>query len=417
MSGALNPRLYYGAMRSNGSKLKPAGSAGIVGGGFSGLTTAIALARSGLQVTLFEEHRRVGWPPHCTGVVSKRVISNLEVITGAPLPSYIIERRYRGAIICGEYSCKRFNVAGGVFKLNRTALEEYLLSIAEKYGAEARLASRVHRVGCDGSIRTKDSTYEYNAVVLAEGLKGKLRSKLGIGYAGRYAYGVNIHVPPDICKSELPPGASYDASYVYSIFSRSYTPGYKWVVPLPSGCIIGVASLQPSNLREFASRISKVYGHSIAYRVHQVAYGGPLLLGHDPPKRYSCGRVVAAGDAAGLAKPLSGGGLYPQSEVARILAETGDPGILREAIATVARRLAIAAPLARLLLSRPDLIRCAILALDDSQVNDADYDNHWRTALRMARQTSLYRLLKCDFPGSLYAILALLRGLTRIALP
>ncbi len=43
----------------------------IVGGGPAGLFAGMGLARAGYQVDLFEEHRDVGMPVHCTGVLAR----------------------------------------------------------------------------------------------------------------------------------------------------------------------------------------------------------------------------------------------------------------------------------------------------------------------------------------------------------
>ncbi|MEM0121448.1 MAG: NAD(P)-binding protein, partial [Thermoprotei archaeon] len=41
----------------------------IVGGGPAGLLAAAKLSEAGFRVTLFEEHVKVGFPEHCTGIV------------------------------------------------------------------------------------------------------------------------------------------------------------------------------------------------------------------------------------------------------------------------------------------------------------------------------------------------------------
>ena len=42
----------------------------VVGAGPAGLFTALLLAQEGLDVVVFEEHAAVGFPTHCTGIVS-----------------------------------------------------------------------------------------------------------------------------------------------------------------------------------------------------------------------------------------------------------------------------------------------------------------------------------------------------------
>src|SRR4051812_22678836 len=51
----------------------------IVGGGPGGLYAAGQLARRGFDVAVFEEHREVGQPVHCTGVLAAETFEDFDV--------------------------------------------------------------------------------------------------------------------------------------------------------------------------------------------------------------------------------------------------------------------------------------------------------------------------------------------------
>src|SRR5207249_12214093 len=51
----------------------------VVGAGPAGSRTARNLARAGLRVRLLEEHRRVGVPSHCSGLISRRTLREAEI--------------------------------------------------------------------------------------------------------------------------------------------------------------------------------------------------------------------------------------------------------------------------------------------------------------------------------------------------
>ena len=51
----------------------------VIGGGPSGLVAAARLARAGLDVTVLEEHREIGAPTHCTGIVSMEMAELVKV--------------------------------------------------------------------------------------------------------------------------------------------------------------------------------------------------------------------------------------------------------------------------------------------------------------------------------------------------
>ena len=52
------------------------------------------------------------------------------------------------------------------------------------------------------------------------------------------------------------------------------------------------------------------------------AYGGPVILGPPPASDMLYkNNIVVVGDAGGLTKPLTGGGLFPNALLARLLEE------------------------------------------------------------------------------------------------
>src|SRR6266487_5970826 len=59
----------------------------VVGAGPAGSRTARNLARAGLRVRLLEEHRRVGVPSHCSGLISPRTLREAEISEDAIIHS------------------------------------------------------------------------------------------------------------------------------------------------------------------------------------------------------------------------------------------------------------------------------------------------------------------------------------------
>ena len=51
----------------------------VVGAGPAGSRTARDLARRGFRVLLLEEHRTVGVPSHCSGLISLRTLRESEI--------------------------------------------------------------------------------------------------------------------------------------------------------------------------------------------------------------------------------------------------------------------------------------------------------------------------------------------------
>src|SRR5512136_1476193 len=75
--------------------MKEVGDAAVVGAGPTGSFAALKLAQSGLDVTVYEEHKEVGVPSHCAGHLS---IEGMRRLGMCPLPSGIVENTYRGVV-------------------------------------------------------------------------------------------------------------------------------------------------------------------------------------------------------------------------------------------------------------------------------------------------------------------------------
>ncbi len=348
----------------------------VVGGGFWGLVSALALARSGYRVVLLEEHRRLGIPEHCTGLVSRRVVDAL----GPPVASSIVAW-YPHFNLCGPRTCIRVEPEGGVYKIDRVIVEERLREAAESEGVDVRLGVRVKAVEPSGSLKLRGGSDSFDAVVLAEGATGRLRFNLGAGYMGGFVYGVNMVVE----------GCNADPRRGFTVaFHHEAQEIFSWLVPLSGGlCVVGSGSRDPRGLSKALEAGKHLLGVPREARVAN-SYGGPLPL-DGPAGRLRAGRVVIVGDAAGLVKPLTGGGLYPAGsfylEAVKLLEGRDPASALEEAALRVAGILARQAQAARILRGNPWLVECIARAARESGLDGAlkgmvDYDLHHKIPVK-----------------------------------
>ncbi|GBF08544.1 conserved hypothetical protein [Aeropyrum pernix] len=265
----------------------------VVGGGFAGLIFAREMASTGLRVDLYEEHGRVGMPEHCTGIVSERTVNTIgREARETIIDSYdSLEIRFRGESLA-------ILDVGTVYRLDRVRLEELLLESLISLGGRVQLGKRVHSVGIDGSVKAGGSEARYDAVILADGAHGELHRMLDLGYRGDYYYGLNILVPG---KRE---------SAILVDFTLDKGLAFTWDVPTVGSVSVAGAMGTLAGVKRFFEvmkpRAFKVYGGRIP--------AGP------PAERLRRGRVYVVGDAGGLVKPLSGGGLYPNAKAAKLAA-------------------------------------------------------------------------------------------------
>jgi len=106
----------------------------VVGGGPTGSFSALQAAKLGAQVTICEEHNKVGVPSHCTGHISLAGIRRFPV----NLPKKIFENEIKSAIFYSP-SGYRFSVRFSspiTCVVNRKLFDQYLSNIASKVGVK-----------------------------------------------------------------------------------------------------------------------------------------------------------------------------------------------------------------------------------------------------------------------------------------
>ncbi len=163
----------------------------IVGGGFTGLTTAIALAQRGIQVTLVEKvsaWARVGHGLTIQGN-ALRVFAQIGVIDDV-LAVGQAENGVRLTLANGALLSEMQTPRTGGDDLPATIgalrpdLHEILVAKAEELGVEIRLGLELTAFETHGDTATStlsDGRVEtWDLIVVAEGIKSQTRAKLGI---------------------------------------------------------------------------------------------------------------------------------------------------------------------------------------------------------------------------------------------
>ena len=260
------------------------------------------LAGQGHDVVVLEEHASVGTPVHCTGLLG------LDAFEEFHLPQ---------SIILGQAGSARFWGAAGqsvgihsdrvqAAVIDRVQLDAWLAERAVAAGADIRPGWRAEaiQVGPDRVIvtgRSGEGVVEARVCVLACGANYRFHRELGLGMPDVFLQSAQLETPfPEMPEVEVR-------------FGRDVAPGgFAWLVPFKRGADphvrIGLMSESRSAERFavfFASlcqRMSLAIDPLPAPRLKMLPLG-PV------PKTYA-DRVVAVGDAAGLVKPTTGGGIY-----------------------------------------------------------------------------------------------------------
>ena len=272
----------------------------IIGGGPAGLYAGARLARRGFGVTLLEEHPTVGDPVHCTGVLAAEAFAEFGVSRSAVLNDLTTARFWSPAGHHITYSSGKVEAV----VIDRRAFDEALCDDAQAAGVTVERGSRALSVQIDStgvSIRTSSGDWRARACVLACGANYSLHRQVGLDMPSLFLQTAQIEVPAG------------ELGDVELHFGNTVAPkGFGWAVPVVrngySCARIGVMCEHdaPRHFERLAQRIAT------RWNIARDAIGRPRqkMLPLAPIPRTYGERLLAIGDAAGLVKPTTGGGIY-----------------------------------------------------------------------------------------------------------
>ena len=274
----------------------------VVGAGPAGLSAARLLAAERLSVLVLEEHDQIGNPVHCTGVLGLEAFAELD------LPRETISTITRTARFHGAHG-RSIRVDGGQVAaavVDRGRFDRALAERASAAGATILRGAKVasldmgRQVAARVAIGDRDHVVRGRVCVLACGAQYRFNRQLGLGIPRAYLQSAQLEMPfPRVDDVEIE-------------LDRGLAPrGFAWIVPFTrDGIDMARVGLMASDT---AAARFKAYTRRLDER-HGAALGDSTprlkVLPLAPVKRTYADRVVAVGDAAGLAKPTTGGGIY-----------------------------------------------------------------------------------------------------------
>lgn len=279
--------------------MTPLGSdALVVGAGPAGLIAAKEIASRGFSVKILEEHSQIGVPCHCAGLISVEGLGRIGVETSS---RFVQNEVYGGRIYSPDGQCIEIrDRRPRAHVVDRAALDQRLAEGAIDAGAELILGRRVERLTlANGSVTGASGTgwaEEARIVIDAEGPSRRLAAEAGLTKPRRKPLlGVNTDVACEI-----------DSTMVEVWFGGETAPGfYAWVIPTSeSQARVGLAARGGDPTRLLTRFIERRFGAAshTPPRAGQVLVDGPI-------EKTSSNGILLVGDAAGHAKPTTGGGV------------------------------------------------------------------------------------------------------------
>lgn len=268
----------------------------VVGAGPAGSAAAEACARAGLSTLCIEEHAAPGLPVQCAGLLSANAFAECRVSERSVL------NRVRGARVVSSAGTG-FSFDAGATKgyvVDRAALDAEMVRAAADAGAEFWMKTSVVGAG-EGRLVTTgvNGRQEVAArlVIAADGPRSGVARMLGFARAPIYLSGIQAEVPLEM------------EGHLVEVHPNAAPQFFAWAIPAGEGrARVGLCGT--ANVREDFFRFARPYLSSVTHLVT-----GTIPLG-TMPRTYGR-RTLFVGDAAGMAKPTSGGGVYTGVRAAR----------------------------------------------------------------------------------------------------
>lgn len=286
----------------------------VVGAGPAGSTTAELLSLAGFSVVLLEEHEKIGYPVHCSGLVTPRTLQ------AAGVDESVVKNRIRGTIIHTPKGNQIYVGSDKVHALviDRAYFDQILAARAQKNGVKLETNARVYGIKQQHGFRR----IEFQKF----GEKRHVDVRLVIGADGSrsmVARNTKMNSPNE---EIIALGGEIDALPIKSDFVEVFVrpdlaPGwFGWIIPGgDSETRIGLGSSDKKfNPRKLIDTLVGGYEHLQEKKFLRLQ-GGIIPISF--VGKMSAPGLLLVGDAAGQTKSTSGGGIYTGIISAKLCAE------------------------------------------------------------------------------------------------
>jgi digeranylgeranylglycerophospholipid reductase len=304
----------------------------VVGAGPAGATAAYSAARHGAKVLLLEEHTQIGRPIQCTGLLSLR--------------GWRLARVSDSIIVRAITGVRVHSPDGSVYELggervrayviDRDRFDQHLVERAARSGVAIRVGTRAVELGpyehgtrvllTQTPAGAREKLYA-SVIIGADGPHSLLAQHAGLPRPQKMLLGLQAVIatphlgpnPPDPLpgagRGDSPPRVGEGLGersraredFVEVFFGRRWAANFfAWSVPAADGTArVGLLTERFREAKLCFERLRTEYHQSGKILSYQ---SGMIPIG--PARRTVADGFLIVGDAAGQAKPTSGGGIY-----------------------------------------------------------------------------------------------------------
>ena len=268
----------------------------VIGAGPVGLQTAIGVKNHGFDVEVLEEHKEVGMPVACTGIMQKKSCEELKLDL-----SECMVNEFRGA--------KIFSPGKHLLEVKR---EMAVANMVNRHAFDKTFLKKAQKLGIPVETETKLIDIRKNSLFLeAKGRGGLKKTSIIVGADGPHSVARNIVEPTNnsnfIHAIQVAAKGSFDREMAEVHFGKFAPKFFAWVAPESNSTArVGLGAPLGSNLKKLLDDFAAERG--IDLRDCNDKMSGLIPVGA-PMDSVVKGNILLVGDAGHITKATTGGGL------------------------------------------------------------------------------------------------------------
>jgi|TARA_B100001964_G_scaffold218496_1_gene259563 geranylgeranyl reductase family protein len=273
----------------------------IVGAGPAGSYLAYLLAKKGKDVTIIEEHKKIGDPVQCTGIVTGSIEKFVK------LPSNVIANRCSKVVVVSNNNKITANTDEIV--LWRNKFDEFLADMAADAGVKILTNHQFISLEGKNTIKIKNESktknIESEIIIGADGPSSAVAKAAGLNINTKFYIGMQAKVK---LKTNLDEFETH--------FGNPFPDFFGWVVPESENTVrLGLGSFH--NTKEhFYKFLEKRTG-----KKDILCWESGIIPIYDPKKIIQKDNIYLIGDAASQVKATTGGGIIPSLKATETLCD------------------------------------------------------------------------------------------------
>lgn len=275
----------------------------IVGAGPAGSYLGYLLAKQGKDVTILEEHSKIGNPVQCTGIVTHSIEKFFK------LKKEVVAKKLDKVIVVSKNNKIEVNVDEIV--LWRDRFDRFVADMAQDEGAEIKTSHLF--VGFEGKncVVVKDKKnnntkkIKTDAVVGADGPYSPVAKAAGMNSNSKNYIGMQAKVK-----------LRMDTGSFETYFGEDFPSFFGWVVPESENVArLGIGCFENAQEHFYKFLKNRTGSKEI------ICWESGLIPLHNPKKMIRKDNIYLIGDAAAQVKATTGGGIIPSLKAAHTLCD------------------------------------------------------------------------------------------------